>query len=179
MKPTNFHITDQLRVWEQMTVLRYAQLSNTNKLNSKSKRNKGPVTNAHLNHPLNWSGFSKVVLHAASQEIVLANSLYAYIGLAFACVGGQTPSLIKSKQSIAQFHLIKGSLMGGFSVLRKKHLLQYQYKLCWLGPNACAHWYGANQIRRSVGLQYFAFPEPDLLDYHAFDTLKGFEFHLA
>jgi ribosomal protein L5 len=175
MQPSNFYITEQLALWRQMTHLRYGQLSNTNGPNSNCL---ALAPNAHLNHPLSWSGFSKVVLNAAGSKLVNHNQLYAPLALAFACVGGQTPRTIKSKQHIYAFGLVKHSFMGGSCALRRKHLLQFQYKLCWLAPDACPHW-GANGNQRSMGLQYFAFPEPDQLDYQAFEILQGFEFHLA
>jgi ribosomal protein L5 len=101
--------------------------------------------------PFNWSRFSKVVLHTASEKLVNANELYAPQALAISCVGGQTLCMTKSKQNISEFRLIKGSLMGDLSVLRRKHLLQFQYKLCWLAPDACPDWHGANSNQRSVG----------------------------
>lgn len=171
MKPNNFYIAEQLYIWRQMTMARYAQLCSTNGPNFLAT---APA--AYLNHPLNWSCQSQIVIHAASAKLVQDNSYYGPLTLAFACVGGQSPRMIRSKQSITAFKLVKHCFMGGFSGLRRKHLLQFQYKLCWLAPKACLP---KDSNKPSVGVQYFAFPELDLLDHNAFEKLRRFELHFV
>jgi len=165
MKSSNFNITEQLYIWDLMTMRRYARLCNFPNV----------LSTAYLNHPLNWScksKASKVIVHAASEKLVNVNAYFTPLTLGFACVGGQSPSTIKSKKSVAAFKLVKNSFMGGLSSLRRKHLLQFQYKFSWISPNSCSNLNG-----RSIGIKYLVFPELDLIDYYAFETLQGFELH--
>jgi ribosomal protein L5 len=195
MSRTNLHITNKIRMWHKMTMERYALVCN---LPQES------LSTPYLNHPINWSCQSKIVLHVASEKILHNWVYYGSLMLGFACIGGQTLSMIKSKQSLTGFNLIKGSLMGGSCVLRRQNLLQLQYKLCWLAPcvQPLPHLFSSSSLlsstakeskketvgdamklkvfnKPSLGVKFFLFPELDLLDYDSFEALKGFELTFA
>jgi ribosomal protein L5 len=184
MSRTNLYITNKIRIWHKMTMERYALVCNL-----------PSVRTPYFNHPINWSCQSKIILHVASEKIMHNWIYYGPLMLGFACIGGQTLSMIKSKQSLTGFNLIKGSLMGGSCVLRRQNLLQLQYKLCWLAPSLQPLALLSSKESKketvedamklkvfnkpSLGVKFFLFPELDLLDYDSFEALKGFELTFA
>jgi hypothetical protein len=120
---------------------------------------------------LNWSRQKQIIVHAASQKLMIFKSYYGYLNLAFACIGGFNPKIVKTKQNIIAFQQIKKDFIGALSTISKKHLLKFQYKLFWLTPSA-----GLN-ITNASGIKFFAFVELDKLDYKTYDDLQELELH--
>lgn len=132
----------------------------------------------YINHPmLEKSQFNKIILHASSSKLAanLHPAIYASYGLVFACISGQMPKVVKAKQSVASFKLVKGSVIGLQTIIRGRQMDQFRYKWSFLAASADG---AANVSKNNKGYglkNIFIFPELDLLDYYAFSPLSGFD----
>nr|AZP40202.1 ribosomal protein L5 [Ulva flexuosa] len=147
------------------------------------------ATKAHLNHPKLWDSITQVVLHATTKKLLSQNELYTAFYKCFCCCG-QTPRLIKSRQPIAAFKVIKGAVVGAQSHLHKKAVRLFCYKWSFLSAELSTlqllikdeiH----SQTKKesiiainqgSIGINnIFIFPELDKLDYSLFQPIPGFD----
>nr|YP_010216399.1 ribosomal protein L5 [Ulva intestinalis]UBR43420.1 ribosomal protein L5 [Ulva intestinalis] len=147
------------------------------------------ATKAHFNHPKLWNTISQIGLHATTKKLLLQSELYAAVYKCFCCCG-QTPRLIKSKQPIAAFKVIKGAVVGAKSHVRKKAARLLVYKWSFLSAHLTAvqllisaRPIGAQKSnlfteinQRSIGVNnIFILPELDKLNYSLFQPIPGFD----
>ena len=200
----NFITTEQLRFWHA-TVSRYAltargrtktiaikrnltrtpiesQSCAAKTRNTENKYDKSLIENnptqfnplTYVNHPVLWN-HSKVTVHTSSSKWLVNQSHYGCYSLVFSALGGQMPKLVKAKQSVAGFKLIKASPLGVASYLRGRLQVQFSYKWAFLAPSAKGA-ADATKNRNACGLTHvFVFPELDILDYSAFEPLSGLD----
>nr|UCS09822.1 ribosomal protein L5 [Percursaria percursa] len=144
------------------------------------------LTKAYFNHPKFWNNIKQITLHATSKELLSRNELYTAFYKCFCCCG-QTPRLIKSKQPIAAFKVIKGAIIGAQSNLHNKNLRLFCYKWAYLAaelhtqllvdrdPTGLEKHKGLIS-QGSIGINnIFVFPELDKLDYNLFQPIPGFD----
>lgn len=195
----NFMNTEKLRSWN-ITLLRYTLAAcgesefqqktvgtfhEQTKIDKQLKINPDFVTKTahfsssaikppYINHPVIWN-HNKVILHASSSKLAANPSYYGSYSLVFASCSGQIPKVVKAKQSVASFKLVKGSIIGLQTYLRKRQMHQFHYKWSFLAASADGA-ANVNQRNNGYGLtNIFIFPELDLLDYYAFEPLSGFD----
>nr|YP_010021553.1 ribosomal protein L5 [Ulva rigida]QOL10394.1 ribosomal protein L5 [Ulva rigida] len=145
------------------------------------------ATKAHFSHPRLWSSIMQISLHATTKKLLSQSELYTAFYKCFCCCG-QTPRLIKSKQPIAAFKVIKGAIVGVKCHLRKKSTYLFCYKWCFLSADLAPFelLIGAEPkllTRKSEGLGHatmginnvFILPELDKLNYTLFQAIPGFD----
>lgn len=94
---------------------------------------KQPVwTKGYLNHSALWHVIDNITLHATSKKLLNHMELYSVFNLTLCCFGNQTPQMIKSKKSIAAYKLMKHTLIGTCSQLRKRKQRNFSYKWFFL-----------------------------------------------
>lgn len=150
------------------------------------------LSKAYLNHSALWSAVDKVTLHATCKKLLTHMDLYSVFNLALCCFGNQTPQMIKSKKSIAAYKVMKGTLTGTCSQLRKQKQRNFSYKWCFLAPelqsialaaNITLHAKKKHQACEAnhcanggLGINnVFIWPELDAFDYAAFSQMPGLD----
>jgi len=132
------------------------------------------VTPTYINHPVLWN-HNKIIVHASSSKLAANPAHYGSYGLVFASCSGQMPNVVKAKQSVASFKLVKGSVIGLQAYIRGRQMDQFHYKWSFLAASANGA-ASINSHNNGYGLtNIFIFPELDLLDYYAFEPLSGFD----
>nr|YP_010003093.1 ribosomal protein L5 [Ulva sp. TM708]AZP40126.1 ribosomal protein L5 [Ulva sp. TM708] len=148
------------------------------------------VTKAHLNHPRLWNNIMQISLHATTKKLLSQSELYTAFYKCFCCCG-QTPRLIKSKQPIAAFKVIKGAVVGVKCHLRKKSTHLFCYKWSFLSANLTPFQLlisaepmllpqKSNTFtvlgHATIGINnVFILPELDKLNYSLFQPIPGFD----
>lgn len=147
------------------------------------------ATKAHFNHPKLWNNITQIVLHATTKKLLSQSDLYTAFYKFFCCCG-QTPRLIKSRQPIAAFKVIKGAVIGAQSHLHKKAVRLFCYKWSFLSAELTTlQLLIKDQInlqkkkdsrialnQGSIGINnIFIFPELDKLNYSLFQPIPGFD----
>lgn len=208
-------IDQQVLTWHKSTIQRY-ELMDTNmpflsQPGAADYRNSGLISNyvlsqgasvqinssinltkAHLNHGKLWSKIKQITLHATSKKLLSHNELYTAFYKCFCCCG-QTPRLVKSKQPIAAFKVIKGAIIGAQSNLHNKNLRLFCYKWAYLAAELhilqlvvheekehTSLATTSNKVvlvnQESIGINnIFVFPELDKLDYNLFQPISGLD----
>nr|AZT79213.1 ribosomal protein L5 [Ulva compressa] len=205
-------IDQQILNWHQCSIQRYELMDNkaffSVQLVADGNRNftnfktstgeKGPrksngyvnATKAHFSHPKLWNSISQIGLHATTKKLLSQSELYTAFYKCFCCCA-QTPRLIKSKQPIAAFKVIKGAVVGAKSHIRKKTARLFFYKWSFLSAQLAPfqllivaqpmgfaqkgnRFTGLNH--RSIGINnLFILPELDKLNYSLFQPIPGFD----
>nr|YP_010021456.1 ribosomal protein L5 [Ulva fenestrata]QOL10297.1 ribosomal protein L5 [Ulva fenestrata] len=205
-------INQQILSWYQLSVQRYQLTESnavfsvglagdkyTNRANFKTSTGKRfPIksngytnaTKAHLNHPRLWNNITEISLHATTKKLISQSELYTAFYKFFCCCG-QSPRLVKSKQPIAAFKVMKGAVVGVKSHLRKKSAHLFCYKWSFLSadltpfqllisaePTLLAQKSSTFTVlgHATIGINnVFIFPELDKLNYSIFQPIPGFD----
>nr|YP_010021527.1 ribosomal protein L5 [Ulva sp. A AF-2021]QOL10368.1 ribosomal protein L5 [Ulva sp. A AF-2021] len=200
-------VDQQILSWHQFSIQRYQLTDNSASLfptlivdnyknckdinlEKSSIRNNLYVnaTKAHFNHPKLWNSIVQIVLHATTKKLLSQSDLYTAFYKCFCCCG-QTPRLIKSRQPIAAFKVIKGAVVGAQSHLHKKAVSLFCYKWSFLSAELTTlQLLMKDPIdlekqdrdippnHGSVGINnIFIFPELDKLNYSLFQPIPGFD----
>lgn len=125
---------------------------------------------AYMNHIFFWASLNKVILHSTSKKILTAPELYGSQNLALSCMAGQTPTVVKSKLSVAAFKVMVGALIGATCHIRKDRMQLFCYKWSFL---AAAEELTGSIHTNAIGLKNVFIFELDQLDYKAFEPLPG------
>lgn len=167
---------------KQKTASDFNQLNNTDQqsrtindaLKTAARFNASSVKSTYINHPVLWR-HNKIIVHASSSKLGANPAHYASYGLVFASCSGQMPNVIKAKQSVASFKLVKASVIGLQAYIRGRQMDQFHYKWSFLAASASGA-ANVNSHNNAYGLtNIFVFPELDLLDYYAFEPLSGLD----
>nr|YP_010003128.1 ribosomal protein L5 [Ulva torta]AZP40240.1 ribosomal protein L5 [Ulva torta] len=199
-------VDQQILSWHQLSIQRYQLMDNrayfspalimddyknckNNNLSALKSYPYANATKAHLNHPKLWDSITQVVLHATTKKLLSQSGLYTALYKCFCCCG-QTPRLIKSRQPIAAFKVIKGAVVGAQSHLHKKAARLFCYKWSFLSAElGTFKLLIKDQInlqtkkdtdtvinQGSIGINnIFIFPELDKLNYSLFQPIPGFD----
>lgn len=205
-------IDQQVLNWCQFSIQRYQLTENTqlfsvglagdkytNHANLKNNTGKNVLiesngyanmTKAHFNHPRLWNSITQICLHATTKKLLSQSELYTAFYKCFCCCG-QTPRLIKSKQPIAAFKVIKGAVVGVKCHLRKKSSHLFCYKWSFLSadlntsqllispePTMLAQKSKTFTVlgHGTIGINnVFILPELDKLNYALFQPIPGFD----
>jgi ribosomal protein L5 len=125
-------------------------------------------------HPVNWHKQAKIVIHSSSFKVLHNFINYGALVLAFSNIGCQHPKRVNSKKNILNFKIQKNDCTGAFSTLKKKKKLNFNFKWCWIAPNA-----SIDDLKHlCFGTRYFVFPGTEQIDYDALVNLKAFDLHL-
>jgi len=133
----------------------------------------GYYPKAYLNHMWFWNRFKKVIIHSTSKKLLHTPELYGSLNLAFSCIACQTPQMIRSKQSIAAFKVMSGTLVGATSHLRNEKLQEFCYKWSFLAASSLD--LKGHDKSKTVGLTNLFVFELDKLDYKEFEPLSGLD----
>jgi len=134
---------------------------------------------AHLGHAQLWDVLNKVTVHSTSEKLLSMPLLYRHFNMALTCICFQKPRAVKSKVSMASFKMMRGSVLGVKCCLRRKHMLNFCYKWCFLAPAAIdepdsKQGPSLANCPLSIGLSNVFVFELEY-QYYAFSTLPGLE----
>ena len=136
---------------------------------------------AHINHNFYWNSLSsiqikrnsnKIMLHSTSNIICSMPELYPNLNFALSSCAMQTPTIVKSKKSVAAFGVMKKDLMGAIVTLRKRYRMLFCYKWSFL-LTAIANLNTKISNRPNIIGTYFTLFELSTLDYKATQFLPG------
>ncbi len=157
---------------------------------SENQRSKGyqgnnTIAKVYLNHVQLWSRLKTITLHTTSGKLLSNIELYASSYMAFCCCGTQSPQIIRSKQAVAGFNVIKAAIIGTRSSLRSKNKLCFSYKWAYLIADLPFLGSSGKMLLKEkriqsfqccLGIQnVFTFPELDKYDYYLFEPITGFD----
>lgn len=163
-------MVDQLKFNINQTIKRYELLlsGSTNPKHSKYAK-------AYLNHMQLWTKTNKIVVHTTSKKLLLNPELYAAFNIAVACITTQTPRMVKSKQSISSFKMMKNNVLGTSCYLRNSGYYNFCYKWAFLA--ASCNSLASSKPGTAIGLDNVFVFELDQYDYTTFEPLPGLDIH--
>lgn len=151
----------------------------------KGDQNHNTIAKVYFNHAQLWGSLKKITLHTTSGKLLSNIELYASSYIAFCCCGTQSPQIIRSKQAVAGFNVIKTAIIGTGSCLRNKNLIYFSYKWAYLAPELPYLRFSGKLLlkeKKAESSQYclgiqnvFIFPELDKYDYYLFEPMTGFD----
>lgn len=153
-------------------------VKNKGGLQSKKQRfHDEKVTKAYVNHVKFWRNINKITLHITSGELLSNIELYPSFYMAFCCFGNQSPQIVKSKQPIAEFNVIKGAIIGARSNLQNLNKFYFLYKWAFIVAGLpLAGNSGSYRQLQSLGINnVFIFPELDKYNYYLFEPIRGLD----
>lgn len=136
------------------------------------------MTTYYSNHVKFWGQINKITLHITSGKLLSNIELYSSFYIAFCCFGNQGPQVIRSKQAVAEFNILKGAVLGARSSLQKQKKLFFLYKWAFIVAGLpCDNrrsW--SRECVQSLGVHnVFVFPELDKYNYYLFEPIGGFD----
>ena len=136
------------------------------------------MTTYYSNHVKFWGQINKITLHITSGKLLSNIELYSSFYIAFCCFGNQGPQVIRSKQAVAEFNILKGAVLGARSSLQKQKKLFFLYKWAFIVAGLpCDNrrcW--SRGFVQSLGVNnVFVFPELDKYNYYLFEPIGGFD----
>jgi hypothetical protein len=118
----------------------------------------------YVNHVKRWGYINKMTLHITSGNLLSNIELYPSFYMALSCFGNQSPQIIKSKQAIAEFSVIKGAIIGARS----------NWAFIAAGLPLIEH--SSNKLVQCLGIRnVFIFPELEKFNYYLFEPIGGLD----
>jgi ribosomal protein L5 len=129
-----------------------------------------------VNHVKRWGYINKVTLHITSGHLLSNIELYPSFYMAFSCFGNQSPQIIKSKQAVAEFSVIKGAIIGARSILQEQNKFYFLYKWAFIGAGLPQIEHSSNELVQCLGIRnVFIFPELEKFNYYLFEPIGGLD----
>jgi ribosomal protein L5 len=130
----------------------------------------------YINHVKRWGYINKITLHITSGNLLSNIELYPSFYMAFSCFGNQSPQIIKSKQAVAEFSVIKGAIIGARSNLQKQNKFHFLYKWAFIAAGLPRIEHSSNELVKCLGIRnIFIFPELEKFNYYLFEPIGGLD----
>jgi ribosomal protein L5 len=140
------------------------------------KKTTNQTKKTYVNHVKRWANTNKITLHITSGHLLSNIERYSSFYMAFSCFGNQSPQIIKSKQAIAEFSVIKGAIIGARSNLQKQHKFHFFYKWTFIGAGLPQIEQSSDKLVTCLGIHnVFIFPELEKFNYYLFEPIGGLD----